>query len=183
MWCVSKIGTDGPSRIELPCAWPLTGPRGIAYYPAHIFRPRTGEGREGGRVATEFPKKHFYKIGEVCSLTDTQPYVLRFWESEFPQLAPNKSRTGQRIYRPRDVEFILEIKKLLYEEGYTIAGARKKLGMDSETSRPVPDASEGEPTPEALALLDTQEEVRASLSEILALMDSTDRRLARPDRS
>ena len=112
-------------------------------------------------MATEFPKKHFYKIGEVCSLTDTQPYVLRFWESEFPQLAPNKSRTGQRIYRPRDVELILEIKKLLYEEGYTIAGARKKLGMDSETSRPVPDASEGEPTPEALALLDTQEEVRA----------------------
>jgi len=130
----------------------------------------------------EIPKKHFYKIGEVCSLTDTQPYVLRFWESEFPQLAPNKSRTGQRIYRSRDVQLILEIKKLLYEEGYTIAGARKKLGMDSEPPRPDSDAADdGSLSPDALLLLESQEEVRTSLGDILSLMDATDRKLSRRD--
>jgi DNA-binding transcriptional MerR regulator len=131
----------------------------------------------------EIPKKHFFKIGEVCSLTDTQPYVLRFWESEFPQLAPNKSRTGQRVYRSRDVEMILEIKKLLYEEGYTIAGARKKLGMDSEAPRTDADNPSGESLgPDAVALLEAQDEVRSSLGELLALMDATDRKLSRPDR-
>lgn len=128
-------------------------------------------------MAIEIPKKLFYKIGEVCSLTDTQPYVLRFWESEFPQLAPRKTRTGQRVYRPRDIEMVLEIKKLLYEEGYTIAGARKKLGMDGS---PV-DSGAGEPSeeqaPDTLALLETQEEVRSALSEVLSIMDATDRRL------
>jgi DNA-binding transcriptional MerR regulator len=128
-------------------------------------------------MGTESPKKLFYKIGEVCSLTDTQPYVLRFWESEFPQLAPRKSRTGQRVYRPRDVEMVREIKKLLYEEGYTIAGARKKLGMDGgSTEPPVPDPAE-ETSSEALALLESQEELRSSLGEILSLMNDTDRRL------
>lgn len=130
----------------------------------------------------EIPKKHFFKIGEVCSLTDTQPYVLRFWESEFPQLAPNKSRTGQRIYRSRDVHLILEIKKLLYEEGYTIAGARKKLGMDSEPAPARGDADDAALSPEALGLLEAQDEFRSSLSEILLLMDATDRKLSRPDR-
>lgn len=134
-------------------------------------------------MATQIPRKPFFKIGEVCSLTDTQPYVLRFWESEFPQLAPNKSRTGQRIYRSRDVEMILEIKKLLYEEGCTIAGARKQLGMDSEALRsPADVASESIPGPDTLALLETHEEVRASLSDILTLMDATDRKLSRPER-
>src|SRR5262245_66486777 len=75
-------------------------------------------------------RKAYYKIGEVCQMTDTQPYVLRFWESEFPQLAPRKSRTGQRLYRQRDVDLVLQIKRLLYEEGCTIAGARKRLGME-----------------------------------------------------
>jgi DNA-binding transcriptional MerR regulator len=74
-------------------------------------------------------RKLFYKIGEVCQMTDTQPYVLRFWESEFSQLAPTKSRSGQRLYRRKDVNLVKEIKRLLYEEGYTIAGVRQKLGM------------------------------------------------------
>jgi DNA-binding transcriptional MerR regulator len=128
-------------------------------------------------MATEIPKKLFYKIGEVCSLTDTQPYVLRFWESEFPQLAPRKSRTGQRVYRPRDIEMVLEIKKLLYEEGYTIAGARKKLGMDSSPADGAAEGLLGEAPPETLALMEVQEEVRSSLGEILTIMDDTDRRL------
>ncbi|MEW5806265.1 MAG: MerR family transcriptional regulator [Acidobacteriota bacterium] len=78
----------------------------------------------------KFPDKLFYKIGEVCKITDTQPYVLRFWESEFPQLTPQKNRAGQRVYRKSDIELIFKIKQLLYDEEYTIAGARKKLGMD-----------------------------------------------------
>jgi len=155
----------------------LTRPRGFAYH-----RLVSTDGRED-HPTMEIPKKSFYKIGEVCSLTDTQPYVLRFWESEFPQLAPNKSRTGQRIYRSRDVEMILEIKKLLYDEGYTIAGARKKLGMDSEAPRAPGEASAADALgPQALALLETQDEIRTSLGEILDLMDATDRKLPRPDR-
>lgn len=128
-------------------------------------------------MGTEASRKLFYKIGEVCSLTDTQPYVLRFWESEFPQLAPRKNRTGQRLYRHSDVEMVREIKKLLYDEGYTIAGARKKLGMD--TAAPEPAAEPGQP-PETSALLEIHEELRSSLHEILEFMDSTDRRLRRP---
>src|SRR5829696_5832200 len=73
------------------------------------------------------PNKLFFKIGEVCEITDTQPYVLRYWESEFPALAPAKNSSGQRIYRRRDIETILRIKQLLYEEGFTIAGAKKRL--------------------------------------------------------
>ena len=76
------------------------------------------------------PNKLFFRIGEVCELTDTQPYVLRYWESEFPSLAPAKNNSGQRIYRRRDIETILRIKTLLYEEGFTIAGAKKKLELE-----------------------------------------------------
>jgi len=79
---------------------------------------------------SEIPNKLFYKIGEVCQYTDTQPYVLRFWESEFPLLAPQKNRSGQRIYSRGDIDLVLEIKKLLYDEEYTIAGARKRLEQE-----------------------------------------------------
>src|SRR5262245_27423290 len=80
-------------------------------------------------MAEAIPRKLFYKLQEVCELTDTQPYVLRFWESEFSQLAPTKSRTGQRLYKKRDIDLVLEIKRLLNDEGQTIAAAREKLGM------------------------------------------------------
>ncbi len=79
---------------------------------------------------SDIPEKPYYKIGEVCQYTDTQPYVLRFWESEFPQLAPEKSRSGQRMYTRRDIDLVLRIKKLLYEEEFTIAGARKRLDLE-----------------------------------------------------
>ena len=68
-----------------------------------------------------------YKIGEVCKMADVQPYVLRYWETEFPSLAPNKSGGGQRLYTRREIDVILRIKQLLYSEGFTIAGAKKKL--------------------------------------------------------
>lgn|SRR5512143_727128 len=73
------------------------------------------------------PSKLFYRIGEVSRLTGLEPYVLRYWESEFPQLKPDKGRSGQRLYKKKDVDNIFHIKQLLYKDGYTIAGARKKL--------------------------------------------------------
>ena len=84
----------------------------------------------------EVPDKLFYKAAEICQLTDTQPYVLRFWESEFPQLAAEKNRSGQRVYRREDIDLIFRIKKLLYEEEYTIAGARKVLEDGSTVALP-----------------------------------------------
>lgn len=75
-------------------------------------------------------KKLFYKIGEACKLLDIQPYVLRYWETEFPFLSPGKSKSGQRVYSPKEIEIIRRIKALLYEEGYTIAGAKKRLETD-----------------------------------------------------
>jgi DNA-binding transcriptional MerR regulator len=71
--------------------------------------------------------KRYYRIGEVAKITDVKPYVLRYWESEFRWMAPQKSRSQQRLYRRRDIDMILLIKKLLYEQRFTIAGARKKL--------------------------------------------------------
>jgi DNA-binding transcriptional MerR regulator len=79
------------------------------------------------RAAVAIPEKLFFKIGEVCELTGVQAHVLRYWESEFPMLAPQKNRAGQRTYRKRDVEMALRIKELLYDDQYTIAGAKKKL--------------------------------------------------------
>src|ERR671936_1066571 len=79
------------------------------------------------RSAVAIPEKLFFKIGEVCELAHVQAHVLRYWESEFPTLAPQKNRAGQRTYRRRDVEMALRIKELLYEDQYTIAGAKKKL--------------------------------------------------------
>lgn len=79
------------------------------------------------RAAVAIPEKLFFKIGEVCELTGVQAHVLRYWESEFPMLAPQKNRAGQRTYRKRDVEMVLRIKELLYEDQYTIAGAKKRL--------------------------------------------------------
>ena len=77
-----------------------------------------------------------YKIGEVCKVADVQPYVLRYWETEFPALAPNKSGGGQRLYSQREIDIIMRIKQLLYSEGFTIAGAKKKLEGESETPGP-----------------------------------------------
>jgi DNA-binding transcriptional MerR regulator len=77
--------------------------------------------------ALVIPDKLFFKIGEVCDIVGVQPHVLRYWESEFPMLQPQKNRAGQRTYRRKDVEMALRIRELLYEEGFTIAGAKRKL--------------------------------------------------------
>jgi len=81
------------------------------------------------------PEKLYFRIGEVSRLTHTKSYVLRYWETEFPMLRPGKSSTGHRLYRRRDVEIVLEIRRLLYGQGFTIEGARKKL-LGEGLSRP-----------------------------------------------
>jgi DNA-binding transcriptional MerR regulator len=81
------------------------------------------------------PDKLYFRIGEVASLCRLPAYVLRFWETEFPQLKPVKSSTGQRMYRKRDVESVVRIKKLLYEDGFTIAGARVQLREENKSER------------------------------------------------
>ncbi|HEY5659063.1 MAG TPA: MerR family transcriptional regulator [Myxococcota bacterium] len=84
-------------------------------------------GARSAEPGDEAPEKRYYRIGEVSRITGVKPYVLRYWESEFRWMAPQKSRSKQRLYRKRDIDMILLIKKLLYGQRYTIAGARKKL--------------------------------------------------------
>ena len=84
--------------------------------------------------AVVIPEKIYFKIGEVCELVGVQAHVLRYWETEFPMLSPQKNRSGQRSYRRRDVEISLRIKELLYDELFTIAGAKKKLQTELRDS-------------------------------------------------
>jgi DNA-binding transcriptional MerR regulator len=139
----------------------------------------------------QIPNKLFFKIGEVCEITDTQPYVLRYWESEFPALAPAKNSSGQRIYRRRDIETILRIKQLLYEEGFTIAGAKKRLEVEmagrGDTPMPQIPADLGDtPAPGVVASAVADDgaaaartaairEIREQLRGILTLLDRNDR--------
>jgi DNA-binding transcriptional MerR regulator len=128
------------------------------------------------------PNKLFFKIGEVCEITDTQPYVLRYWESEFPSLAPAKNSSGQRIYRRRDIETVLRIKELLYEEGFTIAGAKKRLEMEmagrvetpttASTNPAHPSHGNGGEDKSKVAI----REIRDQLREILTLLDRGDKK-------
>jgi DNA-binding transcriptional MerR regulator len=85
-----------------------------------------------GQIESEVAKS-FYRIGEVSRLTDTKPFVLRYWESEFPMLQPVKSPKGHRLYRREDVDTVLRIKRLLYDEGFTIAGARRHLREEGDS--------------------------------------------------
>jgi DNA-binding transcriptional MerR regulator len=117
------------------------------------------------RAATE---EKLYKIGEVCKLAELQPYVLRYWETEFPQLAPGKSGGGQRLYNRREVDIILRIKELLYREGFTIAGAKKKLETEMSDGAVVPAVAAEAPVA-ARAAVDLSE-VKRELRAILAML-------------
>ena len=129
----------------------------------------------------KIPNKLFFKIGEVCEITDTQPYVLRYWESEFPALAPAKNSSGQRIYRRRDIETVLRIKQLLYDDGFTIAGAKKKLEaeMAGRAVTPLPPGEHlpNTPMPDAAGSerVTALRQVREQLREILTLLERNDR--------
>jgi DNA-binding transcriptional MerR regulator len=99
------------------------------------------------------PEKIYFKIGEVCELVGVQAHVLRYWETEFPMLSPQKNSSGQRSYRRRDVEIALRIKQLLYNEMFTIAGAKKKLQAEAREgkAKPVPPAPEPAPVAQVTA--------------------------------
>jgi len=128
-----------------------------------------------GRLAEEsgpspIPDKLFYKIGEVSRIADIEPYVLRYWETEFPFLKPRKNKSGQRVYVKKDLELILEIKKLLYQERYTIEGVRKRFGESAAYIKHAapPEAAKAEdilPQDKILTL------VRKRLREILNSFD------------
>ncbi|MEE8348102.1 MAG: MerR family transcriptional regulator [Acidobacteriota bacterium] len=107
-------------------------------------------------------KKLFYKIGEVCKTCSIEPHVLRYWESEFRVLSPTKNRAGQRIYREKDLQLIQKIKQLLYEEGFTIAGANKKLLHDDSADLPLFKQGQG-PAP-AKTLSTIQKDLKAILN-------------------
>ncbi len=132
----------------------------------------------------KIPNKLFFKIGEVCEITDTQPYVLRYWESEFPALAPAKNSSGQRIYRRRDIETVLRIKQLLYDEGFTIAGAKKRLETELSAKSPTPQSQaaasaellEVAPPPVDERAQLTIKQVREELREILTLLERNDKK-------
>ncbi len=102
--------------------------------------------------------KSFYRIGEVSRLTDTKPFVLRYWETEFPMLQPVKSPKGHRLYRREDVDTVLRIKRLLYDEGFTIAGARRHLREEGDAPSTAPNAmDEAHAAPETNADLSADE--------------------------
>jgi DNA-binding transcriptional MerR regulator len=122
---------------------------------------------------SEIPDKLYFRIGDVAKLCEVPAYVLRFWETEFPQLKPNKGGTGQRLYRRRDVEMALKIKKLLYDEGFTIPGARQMLKGEARGTVPqLALAIESAPAGGAPSVKDTRplQKLKKDLEELLAVL-------------
>ena len=117
------------------------------------------------------PDRLYFKIGDVARICKVEAYVLRFWESQFPQLKPNKSGTGQRLYRRRDVEIALEIKRLVYGEGYTLSGARHALGQARRSESPAgASATEPEAGKKSDSVAATIGRARAELREIAGML-------------
>lgn len=136
-------------------------------------------------AAKKDQKQLYYKIGEACKLLDIQPYVLRYWETEFPELSPNKSRSGQRVYSEDELALIRRIKELLYEEGFTIAGAKKRLEAELAAGGPGAGTDgEGANGDAAGAGLDTRAAERIELMrrEIRGVLDDAQEILALLDR-
>jgi DNA-binding transcriptional MerR regulator len=117
--------------------------------------------------AGQEPVQEFFSIGDVCNLTELKPHVLRYWESQFKFLHPAKNRSGNRVYQRKEVEMIMLVKRLLYEEKYTIDGARQKIDDYRKN---------GELRPAARSALDSQsvEALEADLKTILAILEGKD---------
>ncbi|MFQ6671909.1 MAG: MerR family transcriptional regulator [Candidatus Tectimicrobiota bacterium] len=123
-------------------------------------------------MSLNIPDKLFFKIGEVAKITGVKPHVLRYWESEFKLLKPNKSSTGQRVYQKKDVEKVIQIKKLLYDEKYTIAGAKRRLMRGPREEKPAPERDDKQlpldlDREELIALL---QELRKELRTLVAML-------------
>jgi DNA-binding transcriptional MerR regulator len=127
--------------------------------------PRT---KTNAKSATDvlIPEKLYFRIGEVSRLCQLPAYVLRFWETEFPQLKPIKSSTGQRMYRRKDVESVLRIKQLLYQEGFTIPGARQHLRAEIKTDK------KQEPLPFPVRQTTDLKYIRQGLKDILTMLSA-----------
>jgi DNA-binding transcriptional MerR regulator len=128
--------------------------------------PRKQTARAVKTTDVVIPEKLYFRIGEVAQLCRLPAYVLRFWETEFPQLKPVKSSTGQRMYRHKDVESVLHIKKLLYEEGFTIAGARQHLRAEVKGDKKQP------PLPFPVQSVAEIKHIRQGLQEILTMLSA-----------
>ena len=124
------------------------------------------------------PDRLYFKIGDVARICDVETYVLRFWETQFPQLKPNKSGTGQRLYRRRDVEMALEIKRLVHKEGYTLVGARQAMEQ-GRRNRPVSAGATGAGTGKRESAAETIGRARAELREIAGMLASPVARIPR----
>jgi DNA-binding transcriptional MerR regulator len=109
----------------------------------------------------KIPNKFFFRIGEVSKLTDVEPHVLRYWETEFKSLRPKKNKAGQRVYKKKDVLLVLNIKELLYKQKYTIAGAKKRIEAEQETT---------ELTAAHPNLKNTLQEVKSDLKAVLKVL-------------
>src|ERR1039458_8228818 len=147
--------------------------------------------RKRAPESPSIPDRLYFKIGDVASICGVETYVLRFWETQFPQLKPNKSGTGQRLYRRREVELALEIKRLVHSEGYTLSGARQALESGQRRRDPEPaiapsvEAAAPSPAPAPAPAPDstiaaTIRNARAELREIAALLAAPQPRPARP---
>lgn len=126
-------------------------------------RARTSS-RNSKAADVVIPEKLYFRIGEVADLCHLPAYVLRFWETEFPQLKPVKSGTGQRMYRRKDVEYLLRIKQLLYEEGFTIPGARQHLKAENKADK------HQDPLPFPVRSNSELKYIRQGLRDILTLL-------------
>jgi DNA-binding transcriptional MerR regulator len=117
------------------------------------------------------PEKDDFKIGEVCEIAGVKPFVLRYWETEFPELSPAKGAGGQRTYTRADVELILHIKQLLYEERFTVAGAKKRLAEEAPSApTPAPAALDTEEGKQVESLRDLLADVRREIGEVITLL-------------
>ncbi|HEX3891223.1 MAG TPA: MerR family transcriptional regulator [Terracidiphilus sp.] len=128
---------------------------------------------------TIIPDRLYFKIGDVARICKVETYVLRFWESQFPQLKPGKSGTGQRLYRRRDVEMALEIKRLVHSEGYTLSGARQALGAVRRTEQSRLPLPPGEPAKRLDKAASVIGSARAELREIAGMLSTPDPQSAR----
>jgi DNA-binding transcriptional MerR regulator len=125
--------------------------------------------KENVKQPLPVPDKLFYKIGEVSKISGIEPYVLRYWETEFPFLRPRKNKSGQRVYVKKDLELIAQVKKMLYQDRYTIEGVRKRLGegiVTTPETKPVPESRAREPRNPAEVIGFVKKRLRDIISQL-----------------
>lgn len=125
--------------------------------------------------SVDIPHKLYFRIGEVARIVGVKPYVLRYWESEFAVLRPEKTASGHRLYRRRDVEILLDIKRLLYDEKFTISGAKKRLresSKEGEAPPPSTDSADRNPVAETDRQRDVLVSIRKDLLDLYKMLNA-----------